>query len=43
MIKPTALALAVATAGVSLTASAQTEIEFWHAFTGRLGACCGSS
>jgi len=37
MIKPTALALAVATAGVSLTASAQTEIEFWHAFTGRLG------
>jgi len=37
MLKPTSLALAIATAGASFSASAQTEIEFWHAFTGRLG------
>ena len=37
MLKPTSLALAIATAGASFSAAAQTEIEFWHAFTGRLG------
>lgn len=33
----TSLAMAIATAGMSFSASAQTEIQFWHAFTGRLG------
>ena len=37
MMKATSLSIAVATAGMSFSASAQTEIEFWHAFTGRLG------
>ncbi len=36
-------ALAVALFGVALSASAQTEIQFWHSMTGALGDRVGAS